>query len=95
MALGTLALVAAARREATAVTAQVAPGFELTLLDGSKVTRDELRGQVVVLNFWATWCVPCQAELPLLDGYHVAQRKNAGLRVFAVTTEESLPALSG
>lgn len=68
---------------------QPAPDFTLTLIDGTKVTRDELRGQVVVLNFWATWCVPCRAELPTLDSYYVA-RKNAGLRVFAVTTEDSL-----
>lgn len=47
-----------------------APDFEVTLIDGSKVTLASLRGQVVVLNFWATWCVPCRAELPLLDGYY-------------------------
>ena len=70
---------------------QPAPDFTLTLIDGTKVTRDELRGQVVVLNFWATWCVPCRTELPTLDTYY-QMRKNAGLRVFAVTTEDSLPA---
>jgi peroxiredoxin len=68
-----------------------APDFTLTLIDGTKVTRDQLRGQVVVLNFWATWCVPCRAELPTLDSYY-NMRKDAGLRVFAVTTEDSLPA---
>jgi len=70
---------------------QPAPDFTLTLVDGTKVTRDELRGQVVVLNFWATWCVPCRTELPTLDTYY-QMRKDAGLRVFAVTTEDSLPA---
>lgn len=69
---------------------QPAPDFTLTLIDGTKITRDQLRGQVVILNFWATWCVPCRAELPTLDAYYV-QRKDAGLRVFAVTTEDSLP----
>ncbi len=67
-----------------------APEFELTLIDGSKVTLSSLRGQVVVLNFWATWCVPCRAELPLLDSYYRATSKH-GLRVFAVTTEDSVP----
>lgn len=66
-----------------------APDFQLTLIDGSKVTLADLKGQVVVLNFWATWCVPCKTELPLLDGYYEAQ-KSHGLRVFAVTTEDSL-----
>ena len=70
---------------------QPAPDFTLTLIDGSKVTRDQLHGQVVILNFWATWCVPCRAELPTLDAYY-NMRKDAGLRVFAVTTEDSLPA---
>jgi peroxiredoxin len=68
---------------------QPAPDFTLTLIDGTKITRDQLRGQVVILNFWATWCVPCRAELPTLDAYYV-QRKDVGLRVFAVTTEDSL-----
>lgn len=68
---------------------QPAPDFQLTLIDGSKVKLDQLKGQVVVLNFWATWCVPCKQELPLLDAYYEKQRKY-GLRVFAVTTEDSL-----
>jgi len=62
----------------------------MTLVDGSKVTLAELRGQVVVINFWATWCVPCRTELPTLDAFYEA-RKSAGLRVFAVTTEDSVP----
>jgi peroxiredoxin len=69
---------------------EVAPDFRLTLVDGSHVRLSELRGQVVVLNFWATWCVPCRTELPLLDGYYRARRAN-GLRVFAITTEGSVP----
>ena len=67
-----------------------APPFELTLIDGSKVSLDQLRGNVVVLNFWATWCVPCRKELPLLDRYYAVQ-KPAGLRVFTITTEDSVP----
>lgn len=69
---------------------QPAPDFQLTLVDGTHVRLSELRGQVVVLNFWATWCVPCRAELPMLDGYYrIVQRH--GLRVFAATTEDSVP----
>ena len=67
----------------------VAPDFRLKLIDGSTVSIAELRGQVVVLNFWATWCVPCRKELPLLDTYYKLQQPH-GLRVFAVTTEDSL-----
>jgi len=68
----------------------VAPDFQLTMIDGTKITLEELRGQVVVLNFWATWCGPCKRELPLLDKYYEIQRSH-GLRVFTIATEDSLP----
>jgi cytochrome c biogenesis protein CcmG/thiol:disulfide interchange protein DsbE len=67
-----------------------APNFELTLFNGQKVNLDELRGQVIVLNFWATWCVPCRTELPTLNAYYTIQRQH-GMRVFAVATEDSVP----
>ncbi|MEP9400969.1 TlpA disulfide reductase family protein [Sphingomonas sp. VNH70] len=69
---------------------QPAPPIELTLTDGTKANLADLRGQVVLINFWATWCVPCRVELPMLDGYYRVMRKH-GLRMYAVTTEGSLP----
>jgi cytochrome c biogenesis protein CcmG/thiol:disulfide interchange protein DsbE len=44
-----------------------APDFTVTLLDGSKASLSDLRGQVVVLNFWASWCNPCRQEAPALQ----------------------------
>jgi thiol-disulfide isomerase/thioredoxin len=41
--------------------------FELTTLKGQNLQLNDLRGKVVVLNFWATWCDPCRAEMPLLQ----------------------------
>ncbi|WP_395333917.1 TlpA disulfide reductase family protein [Novosphingobium sp. BL-8H] len=82
---------AEAKGSSTPVVGQPAPDFEITLMDGSKVTLAQLRGQVVVLNFWATWCVPCRTELPTLDRYYAIQAKH-GLKAFAITTEGSLPA---
>jgi len=40
--------------------------LSLTTLDGKKISLRDLRGKIVVLNFWATWCTPCNAEMPLL-----------------------------
>ncbi len=45
----------------------VAPDFELTMFDGTKVRLSEQRGKVVLLNFWATWCPPCRAELARVE----------------------------
>lgn len=86
---GAASAVAAPGRTLTVGAA--APDFELTMIDKSKLTLGELRGQVVVLNFWATWCGPCRAELPLLDSYYKA-RSNRGLRIIAIATEDSLAA---
>jgi cytochrome c biogenesis protein CcmG/thiol:disulfide interchange protein DsbE len=44
-----------------------APDFTLTSLDGSEVSLSDFQGQPVVLNFWATWCPPCRAEMPALQ----------------------------
>jgi cytochrome c biogenesis protein CcmG/thiol:disulfide interchange protein DsbE len=44
-----------------------APEFALTLFDGSRVSLRELRGKIVVLNFWASWCAPCRNEAPALE----------------------------
>lgn len=45
----------------------LAPGFALPTLDKQTVSLDELRGQPLVLNFWATWCSPCRVEMPYIE----------------------------
>jgi len=64
-----------------------APSLTLTTLDGRRVSTDELRGSVVILAFWATWCEPCRTELPILSAY--AKRHAAeGLRVIGISLDE-------
>jgi len=63
-----------------------APNFDLQLVDGTHVHLSDLRGQVVVLNFWATWCVPCRAEMPALDSYYRAHH-DAGLEMLAISLD--------
>lgn len=68
-----------------------APDFTLTTLAKRKVTLSELRGKVVVVNYWATWCGPCKAEMPMMRIYFQKNRAR-GLEMFGVTTEDSVPA---
>jgi cytochrome c biogenesis protein CcmG/thiol:disulfide interchange protein DsbE len=76
-------LASAAPAVAATKPGDKAPPFTLTTYDGEQVTLDQLRGKVVILNYWATWCGPCRVELPELDAY-MRRHKDAGLVVYAV-----------
>lgn len=66
------------------------PSFEVTTLDGTPVSDSTLRGHVVLVNFWATWCLPCRAEMPLLKA--MAERhKSAGLIVLGLSVDRASP----
>jgi cytochrome c biogenesis protein CcmG, thiol:disulfide interchange protein DsbE len=69
-----------------------APGFRLPSLAGGEVALASQRGKVVVLNFWATWCPPCVAEMPSLERLHRAL-SSEGLCVVTVSTDEDEAAL--
>ena len=74
---------------ASPVAGRPAPDFTLQSEDGESVTLSDLRGQVVVLNFWARWCTPCRAEMPALEEVYQA-RQDDGLSVLAVDQNEGL-----
>lgn len=59
---------------------EVAPDFELKTLDGETVKLSDYRGERVMLNFWATWCPPCRAEMPDMQKFH----ENEDVKVLAV-----------
>ncbi len=67
-----------------------APSFTAKTLDATPVTRTlaHYRGEVVLLNIWATWCAPCRVEMPSFELVHKALSAN-GLKVVAVSIDDS------
>jgi thiol-disulfide isomerase/thioredoxin len=63
-----------------------APRYDVTTLDGARLTSDALRGKVVLVNFWATWCAPCRAEMPLLERMYERHRA-AGLVIVGLSVD--------
>jgi len=68
---------------------QTAPDFTVTKLDGTQVRLSDLRGKIVLLNFFATWCGPCNAELPHLQETWDEFADNDGFTMLVVDREES------
>jgi thiol-disulfide isomerase/thioredoxin len=66
-----------------------APNFTLKSMDGKNLKLSEMTGNVVLINFWASWCGPCREEMPLLNALH---KKYAplGFTVLGVNVEEQL-----
>jgi len=67
-----------------------APAFKLADLDGKPVTLEEFRGKVVFLNFWATWCGPCRAEIP--DLVALQRQYKDRLQVIGLNVDDEDPA---
>lgn len=63
-----------------------APGLEGRYLDGSPFSLQDMRGKVVIVNFWAAWCPPCREEMPALDGLYKTYR-GQGLEIIGISVD--------
>jgi len=97
LALAIVALTASAvaagpsKKPAKPAVNSAATPFTITTYDGQRVSLDDLKGKVVVVNYWATWCAPCRGEMIVMDNYMRAHPKS-DLRIYAVTVESNVPA---
>lgn len=76
---------------ANAVVGWEVPPFEFEILDGELASITDYRGQVVFLNFWATWCIPCQREMPAFREFMAEEPEDA--IILAVNNGEEIPAI--
>ncbi len=88
--LAAVLLTALALRAGEEFKAAPAPGWKLPDVDGRVISSDQFTGKVVVLDFWATWCPPCRAEIP---GYVSLQKKygREGLVIVGVSLDRGGP----
>jgi cytochrome c biogenesis protein CcmG, thiol:disulfide interchange protein DsbE len=69
---------------------EVAPPYQIKIFDKSVITAAQMTGKVVVINYWATWCGPCKAEMPMMDRFH-RRNKKLGFEIFGIVTKDSVP----
>jgi cytochrome c biogenesis protein CcmG/thiol:disulfide interchange protein DsbE len=79
--------LARTQRPPSPQTGFAAPDFSLATQDGESVNLANLRGQVVLVNFWATWCPPCRAEMPAIQQVYDKYR-DQGFTVLAIDVQE-------
>lgn len=77
---------------------QKAPNFELTSLSGETFKLSDYKGQMVMLNFWASWCPPCRVEMPHMETYYQQFKEEHNIEILAVNmttlergSEEKVP----
>ena len=80
------------RRPPAPQTGHPAPDFSLAIGDGEQITLADFRGTAVVLNFWATWCGPCRAEMPAFE--RIWKERGGHVQFIGVNVQESAAQVS-
>lgn len=78
-------------RSVAAETGALAPPLTLTTVDGAQITLGALADRIIILNYWATWCAPCQVEMPALQA--LTERYPAALTVLGINAGEAPDAI--
>lgn len=63
---------------------EIPPDFELKTLEGNIIKLSEQKGRKVILNFWASWCPPCKAEMPHMENFYKTKAKEQNVEIVAV-----------
>lgn len=90
LALGLVfSILAATSLASSGMEGQVAPDFALKSTTGENLRLSEYRGDVVMINFWATWCGPCRQEMPLLDELY-GRYHRVGFNLLGVNIDDDI-----
>ena len=89
LVLGTLARVNAQEKETLVKVGDDVPEFVVEMSDGQKINIKDLKGKIVLINFWATWCPPCQEELKRVQKEIIDRFKGKDFVFLAISREES------
>lgn len=82
-----ISILAASSLAASDLAGQTAPDFALKSASGKNLRLSEFRGDVVMINFWATWCGPCRQEMPLLDELY-SRYQRVGFSLLGVNIDD-------
>ncbi len=84
--VGVAVILGAATLASASIVGKAAPALVIQELSGKEFDLSKLRGKVVVVSFWATWCPPCQAEMPMLDAVYRRYR-GLGLEMIGLSAD--------